>query len=230
MWFIDLYEKTNFVVTLIIAEVIICWRFPKRRHFWPIFVLTITITIASSFIPFDTLKNGDWSVYLITLKHIFIFLVSACIIALCFRTNIWHLIFIVTIAVSAQHIFTHFDLLVFKLIGINSKWLEISLYAVFCALIYLLLYVAVRLKIPKNTVPVIKGRLQIVIVFLVLLIVMFLTVDGVGGAFRYSDNSLLTVVCLFSVFSCFFGMVVEMQMLSLKASEQEIELINRMLK
>lgn len=228
MWFIDLYEKTNFAVTLAIAELIVCWRLPLRLNKWigiPVFVIA---TVASTFIPFELLWNNVFNAWALILKHVVVFAVSLAGVYICYKVDIWVVMFASVMAFCVQNIAAYTSFFFQYLIG-NNDWANMSVLIAVCAVAYVLLFFLFTNKMQKGATLELNNKLQIFISLAILLINILLTTFGFSFLRNYSNTALSLIVALISIVFSVVVLILEKQMLLLKENEKEIEIINHML-
>jgi len=179
-----------------------------------------------SFFADNILSGNLWT---IASKYLVIFLCTFFMMVLAYRGDGWAYLFTGIMAYCAQHIAYQCYDLIFVLAGrALSHIAQVALLTAMCALTYAALYL-VFVRHLKSGEPVkVNNRVQVVLSAVILLITVYISFFGIVTAIGMNSTVLQVVVLLFSILSCFLGLMLEMSFVQLKQNETELAILRLM--
>ena len=227
MW--QVYERLNFFITLLIAELIVCAKFKTRRYFWLSLILGAAIILAISWLWTDLMGDVN-SVWLNALKFLVVFLLSAGLMYLCFKSDIWSILFAATAGYCTQHIAYQTHTIVNLLVGELPPWGQVIALIACCAVYYSLLYLFfVRHLKSIDGKICINNVVMLWIAVIIIIIAVFVSFFGAVYSFKVKSDVILIIVCIFSIFSCFLGIMILKALNAIKQGEQDRAVLQHML-
>lgn len=224
MDFWQIYDRLNFVVTLIIAEGILCSRFQRRKYFLPRAALGILLSVLVSF--FWPVGVNIW---ITGFKYFAVFLITLGMLIFCFKSDIWSCLYGGIVAYCAQHISYQATSIITTLSGGVPRWGELLILCALCAAVYVTLYFIFVRRLKKGEKFIIYNQAQVVISGIILAITVYISFFGAVYSIKNNSPVLLIVICLFSIFSCVLGIMLEFSLLTIKKGETELAIVKHML-
>ncbi len=227
MWV--LYERINFFITLLIAELIVCSKFKKRRYFWlRIIAASIPPLLISYF--WVMMFSGSALIFLNAVRFLVIFLLSMAVLLVCYKSDVWSILFAAAAGYCMQHISYQTHSIIDAALGDVPLWGQVVTLVLCCAAYYALLYFFFvrRLKFSEGSVCINNmGMLWMTVV--IILIAVFVSFYGAVYSIGAQSAVLLTIVCLFSIFSCTIAIMFLKALNAIKQGEQERAVLQHML-
>lgn len=225
MDFWQIYDKLNFVITLIIAEGVLCSRFQRRKYFLPRAALGILVPVMVSFF-WPAVIN----VWVAGFKYFAVFLITLCMLVFCFKSDVWSCLYGGIVAYCAQHISYQATSIITTLSGGSvPRWGELLILCALCAAVYVTLYFIFVRRLKKGENFIIYNKAQVVISSIVLSITVYISFFGAVYSIKNDLPVLLIVICLFSIFSCVLGILLEFSLFTMKKGETELAIVKHML-
>ncbi len=215
-----LYERINFITTLLAAEIVVCTRLKTRSHFlWriiPCIILGIGLSLG-----LETLIDYYLLINFKTWSYVVLFLISVGIIGFCYKSDVWSIIFACTAGYCAQHMAYQMHMIIQLLSGNENQWLQAVILVATCVVIYAAIYFlfARTLKKKENSLCI-NYRILMVLSLIIIIVAVFLSVEAVinGAA---GNDALQIIICLFSSAACLLGLISLKAMNNVRYNEQE---------
>lgn len=237
MTFWELYDRTNFLITLLAAEFVVCSRAEKRPHYFlrlvagflPLCLFSVFWNDIVEFFRFENLiqllaVNGS--------RYLIVFLLSMGLIALAYKVDIWSNLFYCVMAYSIQHIANAGCYMILSLISVSPlTYAGALLLAVISAISYAALWLLFIRRLDKKTPIVINNKYLLAISAVALLLIVFVSLFGVvlsGGAGEYADI-LFLIINLYSSLFALFCIFLEVSLLSIRRSQLETAILKRLI-
>lgn len=227
-WFI--YDRINFPISLMLAEMIICSRFGKKDHFILRLLLGILPATAISFIWNSWLSlTPQEGTFLYASLFLLVFLCSFAMMALAFQGDFWAYLFTAIMAYCAQHIAYQSHTLLTSLFRLGASKIADMLILIICTfVVYGLLYLSFVQKLEKNQIIRVNNHFQVILSGIILAITVYVSFYGIIYAAKNNSLELRYVTLLFSILACFLGLLLEMSFVQLKKSEIEVAILKHM--
>ncbi|MBO4990096.1 MAG: sensor histidine kinase [Clostridia bacterium] len=229
-----LFTRLNFAITLLIAETVICSRFPKSKYFLLYQVIgwipaLVICFYWDDFVHLLALKSPMLSIFVTGSKFLIVFAITFYMMMLSYKGDFWAYLFAGVMAYCIQHIAYQTYGMIEKLwLGGASTLILLPVMAVIFAVYYVVLYFLFTRKLPRDTLFVVNNKWQVVLSGILLLITVYLSLYGVVFALHLESQPLYCIICLFSIFSCFFAILLEVSFLQIKRSEIEFSIMKHM--
>lgn len=227
MW--QVYERLNFFITLLIAELIGCAKFKARKYIFLRLALGAAIILAISWLWIDFMGDVN-SVWLNAVKFLVVFLLSTGLMYICFESDIWSILFAATAGYCTQHIAYQTHTIIRLLSDGMPQWGEVITLIACCAVYYCLMYLFFvrHLKFIDGKICI-NNVVMLWIAVIIIVIAVFVSFFGAVYSFKVKSDVILIVVCLFSIFSCFLGIMILKALNVIKQGEQDRAVLQHML-
>lgn len=227
MNFWSIYNELLFIVTLAVAEIIVCSRFKKRKFFVLRMILGLIPAVVINHFWFDVIKGSDVAFW-VGFRYLMIFALSYIFIVNAYKGKLWSYLFAGIMAYCMQHIAYQTHSLFCTLFSFaRSSWFGMLMIVLNCLLWYGGVYFVFIRKIKKDEILNIQNKMQILISGAVLIITAFLCIYGVFSIAPENKTALI-VFFLFSDFSCLFAISLQVSVLKLKETEVELAVLKHM--
>ena len=226
MSLLDIFWKFDFLIALVIAEVLILHRSGRRRYFVPGFLIGLAPAALLNYFWDDLFGFNIW---ISASKFLVVFFCTFLMMAFSYKGDFWAYLFAGVMAYCAQHIaYRSLDLIsTFAELG-RSELSRFLLLASFYAAVYVCLYFVFVRRLRKDEPVRVNNRVQVVLSAVVLLITVYISFFGIVTASGLGSLVLRRVVALFSILSCFLGVMLEMSFVQLKQNETELAILRQM--
>lgn len=236
MTLLELYDRSNFLLQLFAAELVVCSHAEKRTHyalrllgsFAPVFLLAIFLPDVMDLFPFDGLLGIG---IIIGARYLIVFLLTMGIIALAYKVDFWSCLFYSVMAYAAQHIaYNGYRSLSTLLLVSLPTYGQALLLAAVSAACYGLLWLAFVRRLDRKTPIVVNNKYLLVLSAMVLELIVFVSFFGVmlSGSAGENRDTLRLIINLFSSSAALFCILLEVSILSIKRSELETLVLKRL--
>ena len=224
MW--EVYTRLNFVVTLVIAEVILCAKFQRRKYFW--IFLAAGVAVASFFgwfWPDWVAVNGPETLWVRALNFLVVFVVSFGMLFGCYKSDGWSLLFVATLSYCLQHIAYQAHSIIVTNSGGMPRWGQALTLAICCAAVYAPSCFIFLRKIPEGGPVRINNKFLMTLNVIIIATAVFVSFYGEVYSSKLGSELLLTVVCLFSIIGCLVSVLMCGLLMSMKEQEAELAVL-----
>lgn len=227
MNFWSIYNELLFIVTLAIAEIIVCSRFKKRKFFVLRFISGLIPSVVVNHFWFDVIKGNDLAFWVAS-RSLMVFMFSYISIVNSYKGKFWAYLFAGIMAYCMQHISYQTHSMFCMLFSLSrTSWQGALILVLNCLLWYGGVYFVFIRKIKKDEILNIQNKIQILISGAVLIIATYLCMYGVTSI-PQKNKTAMVVFFLFSDFSCLFAISLQVSVLKLKETEVELAVLKHM--
>lgn len=226
MTFYKVWDLLNFAIGLLAAELVICTRFQKRKYFWLWLVLGMLPSLAVSFAWYYIPVHNSWFT---SFKFLFVFALTMIMPVAAFKTDAWSYLFAGIMAYCIQHIAYQTYSIIDTLSNFSMpSWAKIVVLIAVSVAVYAALYFLFVRKRTKGEPLKVDNHILLVLSGIVLAVTVIISFFGAIYSFGL-NNTMLIIICLFSIISCSLSMFMEVSLLTLKKDEIELSVLKRML-
>lgn len=224
MDFFTIYNRLSFTIMLLIAEFVLCSRFPKKKNSILLMILGSIPPIACAFFWADVFPAPNQ--WISATRYLAVFIISLGTMALVYKGDFWAYLFVGVMGYCVQHI----SYRGYRLIGLifdykfPLSW-EMVLLPICSVPVYVATYFYFTRKLKKGEIFIVNNKFQTMVAFIVLVITAYLSVFGVR---HVSDREGAMVVVLFSISACMLAIFLEGAFLQLKKDEAELSVLKHM--
>lgn len=223
MNFWDIYGKFDFIVMLLVAEIFICARFPKRKNFILRFIIgTVPAMIVSYFgVPF--MPRTLWAK---AFKFLIVFACTLIPLFFAYKGRFWSYLFSGVLSYCVQHISYQTHTIIDILTGrILPQWaLALIVWGIFALILGAIWFFIIR-RMKKDEIFIVNSKKQLLLSALVLIITVFISFFGV----IYSrGDRMIMIIMLSSIISCLFGIFLSTSLLKIQKDETELILLRHL--
>ncbi len=240
---LDIFEELRFIIELVVAEQLFVWSFAKRKNnFWIKFCLGFLILVVLSVL-YINLRDfvGGYEIELLmnTVSiswYITLAILTIIHILICYEITISDALFMGIAGYSVQHLEY---IIVNEVLArgiwkdlVNHLWLYIIVCIITCSIWYYLIAKAFAAKLKIAGGVLYEDRIQSVIYFLLMLIVLFFTAFLGQDIFLNGTNDYSSVNyqgATFDFFSCTLVLVVQYSIFRIVNLNREKEIVKQLL-
>ncbi|MTQ96623.1 GHKL domain-containing protein [Pseudoflavonifractor sp. BIOML-A6] len=220
------YDKLNFAVTLLAAELAVCAPLPKRRHYGARMALGCIPALLVSLL-WDGKGLGMWlsaTKYLVVFALSFVMMVAGC------RGDVWSYLFVGIFAYCMQHIAYQTHTIVNALFGMALPgWANLLVLLALCALLYSGAWLLFKKRLSRDEGIRVDNKPQLLLSGVVLLVTVYISFFGVVYALNSGNHGSVIIICLFSDMACLLSLALEQSFVRLKKNETEMAVMRHML-
>ena len=216
--------NNDFPFMILLGDLILTLHFPKRKYWYiaiPFLVLPFLLILV------DTGNNLVYGI----LKFFGIFVLTFIPLVLYVKADVWSYIYVGTISYCNQHIAQRLSILIriFYQDYISSQVLNFFVEFILMLLILLFMYIGFVRKTPKNSLPILNDKSQLIIGLFVLLVTVILSLISIVKSGGLEDKTLNIVTIIFSIICCFAAIGLEMSQSKLKQAEIDNQILNQII-
>lgn len=223
------YDRSNFIFTLLLAELLVCSKFKKRSFFWLRLACGGALLLVLSFF-WTTGGEGMLGIASGAFKFLGLFLLSFALLLFCCKCDVWSILFAAAAGYCIQHIAYQAHSVVGILAGDLPQWGQAAALAACCAAAYAALYFLFVRKLKYRDGGVyINNMVMLWTAAIIIVIAVFVSFYGAVYSIDAGSGVLLAVVCFFSIFSCLLAIMCLKALNAAKEGEYEREVLQQML-
>ena len=190
------YDRSNFIFTLLLAELLVCSKFKKRSFFWLRLACGGALLLVLSFF-WTTGGEGMLGIASGAFKFLGLFLLSFALLLFCCKCDVWSILFAAAAGYCIQHIAYQAHSVVGILAGDLPQWGQAAALAACCAAAYAALYFLFVRKLKYRDGGVyINNMVMLWMAAIIIVIAVFVSFYGAVYSIDAGSGVLLAVVCL----------------------------------